>query len=55
MIPTAAAGSAAGGVPPGTYYLGVSAVNAAGPSVEAAEVALVMPAAAPATRRRRPA
>ncbi len=44
VIPTAATGFAAGGVPPNTYYLGVRAVNAGGVSAESAEVALVMPA-----------
>ncbi|MGE0359765.1 MAG: hypothetical protein AB7H93_21330 [Vicinamibacterales bacterium] len=43
VIPTAATGFAAGGVPPNTYYLGVRAVNAAGVSAESSEVALVMP------------
>jgi hypothetical protein len=44
VLPTATVGYAAGGVPPNTYYLGVSAVNAAGPSAEAAEAVLAMPA-----------
>jgi hypothetical protein len=42
VIPTAVAGFAANGVPTNTYYLGVSAVNAAGPSSETTAV-LVMP------------
>jgi hypothetical protein len=44
VIPTNATGFAAGGVPPGTYYLGIAAVNASGSSGEATESALVMPA-----------
>jgi hypothetical protein len=44
VLPTAVAGYAANGVPPSSYYLGVSAVNAAGQSAEAAEVILAMPA-----------
>lgn len=43
VIPTAATGVAAGGVPANTYYLAVRAVNAGGVSGESAEVALVMP------------
>jgi hypothetical protein len=44
VLPTAVAGFAVGGVPANTYYLGVSAVNAAGQSAEAAEAILAMPA-----------
>jgi hypothetical protein len=42
IIPLGAPGLAAGGIPSATYYLGVRAVNAGGPSPEAPEVALVM-------------
>lgn len=42
VLPTAVAGFAANGVPANTYYLGVSAVNAAGPSSETTAV-LAMP------------